>query len=162
MEERKHLLDYLAQVFIVFGITLLVLSVICIWVGDEATGESSMFRLGSEGIPVETAFQYLLTSICVTALRFVFFTDALIKKMSVTGRTVGMLAVVIALIGAFSWLFGWFPVEKVSGWLAFLISFGICFGVSAAVSAWKEKTENRRLEDGLENLKKKHGKGEVK
>ena len=84
MEERKHLLDYLTQVFTIFGITILAISIICTLLGEAAAGESTMFRLGSGGIPVETVFQYLLTSICVTALRFVFFTDILIKKMCVT------------------------------------------------------------------------------
>ncbi len=162
MEERKHLLDYLTQVFTIFGITIFVIGIICTLLGEEAAGESTMFRLGSGGIPVETVFQYLLTSICVTALRFVFFTDVLLKKMSVTGRTVGMLAAVIVLIGVFSCLFGWFPVDEAEGWIAFLICFGICFVISAAVSAYRERVENRRLKDGLENLKKKQEKGEEK
>ncbi len=162
MEERKHLLDYLTQVFTIFGITIFVIGIICTLLGEEAAGESTMFRLGSGGIPVETVFQYLLTSICVTALRFVFFTDVLLKKMSVTGRTVGMLAAVIVLIGVFSCLFGWFPVDEAEGWIAFLICFGICFVTSAAVSAYRERVENRRLKDGLENLKKKQEKGEEK
>ena len=68
-----------------------------------------------------------------------------------------MLGAVIALIGVFSYLFGWFPVDKPEGWIAFFICFGICFAVSAAVSAIKENAENRRLEDGLENLKKRNG-----
>ena len=157
MEERKHLLDYLAQVFTIFGVTVLVISVICVLTGEEAAEESTMFRLGSGGIPTETIFQYLLTSVCVTALRFLFFTDVLIKKMSVTKRTVGLLGAVIALIGVFSYLFGWFPVDKTEGWISFFICFGICFSVSAAVSAIKENAENRRLEDGLENLKKRNG-----
>ena len=162
MEERKHLLDYLTQVFTIFGITIFVIGIICTLLGEEAAGESTMFRLGSGGIPVETVFQYLLTSICVTALRFVFFTDVLLKKMSVTGRTVGMLAAVIVLIGVFSCLFGWCPVDEAEGWIAFLICFGICFVISAAVSAYRERVENRRLKDGLENLKKKQEKGEEK
>lgn len=156
MEERKHLLDYLAQVFSIFGVTLLVISVIGVLTGEEAAEKSTMFRLGSAGIPVETVFQYLLTSVCVTALRFLFFTDILIKKLSVAKRTVGMLAAVIALIGAFSWLFGWFPVDEPEGWIAFFICFGLCFAVSAAVSVIKENVENRQLEDRLQNFMKKY------
>ena len=121
MEERKHLLDYLTQVFTIFGITILAISIICTLLGEAAAGESTMFRLGSGGIPVETVFQYLL----------------------------------------FSCIFGWFAVDKAEGWIAFLLCFGICFVISAAVSAYRERVENRRLEDGLENLKKKQDKGEV-
>lgn len=158
MEERKNILDYLAQVFVIFGIMLLAISVICVLTGEEAAEKSTMFRLGSDGIPMETIYQYLLTSICVTGLRFLFFTDVLLKKMSVTGRTVGMLGTVVALIGVFSYAFGWFPVNEAEGWIAFLVCFGICFVISAGVSALKESMENRQLEDGLRNLKKKHNK----
>lgn len=160
MEERKHLLDYLAQVFMIFGITLFMITIIGAAVGEEAKEVSTMFRLGSRGIPTETVFQYFLTSICITALRFFFFTDVLVKKMSVAGRTVSMLAAVIFLIGAFSCIFGWFPVREPEGWIAFLFSFGVCFVVSASVSVRKEKAENRRLESGLRNLKETQKNGE--
>lgn len=148
-------MDYLAQVFTVLGMTLFMITIIGAAVGEEAKEVSTMFRLGEEGIPAGTVFQYFLTSVCITALRFFFFTDALIKKMSVAGRTAGMLASVILLIGIFSCIFGWFPVREPGGWAAFLVSFGICFVVSAAVSAFKEKAENRQLESELRSLKER-------
>ena len=87
MEEKKHLLDYLEQILVIFGVSLLIVSVICVVVGDHAKGYSSMFEFGSEGIPVRVVFQYLLSSACITALRFLFFSDVLIKKMSMVKRT---------------------------------------------------------------------------
>ena len=81
MEERKHLLAYVEQVFMVFGISIVALSAICVVAGEEAREISTMFALGAEGIPLNTLGQYLLSSVCITALRFVFFTDALIRRL---------------------------------------------------------------------------------
>lgn len=153
MEERKHLLDYAAQVMLIFGITLLVITVICCTIGDDAQGYSTMFALGNAGIPINTILQYLLSSACVTVLRFLFFTDTLIKKMPVAKRTILMLVSVIVLIGAFAYIFGWFPVDEPKCWIIFLACFGICFVLSAIVSVWKENTENKQLADGLKHLK---------
>lgn len=153
MEERKHILDYLAQIILIFGITLLVITVICFLVGEDAREYSTMFALGSKGIPINTIWQYLLSSACIAGLRFLFFTDAVFKKMSITKRTIGMVISVIALIGVFAYGFGWFPVNEPKCWIIFLVCFGICFVTSAAVSIWKENTDNKQLSDGLKNLK---------
>lgn len=51
------------------------------------------------------------------------------------------------------YLFGWFPVDDPKCWAAFFISFGICFLVSALLSAKKEQQENRQLERALQKMK---------
>ena len=72
-----------------------------------------------------------------------------------------MLAAVIVLIGIFSCIFGWFAVNKAEGWIAFLLCFGILLCHQRGSIGLQGKGGNRRLEDGLENLKKKQDKGEV-
>lgn len=153
MEERKHLLMYVEQVFMILGISLLVTTATCAIVGEEAREYSTMFALGSGGIPVNTVWEYLLSSVCVTALRFVFFTDALIKRWSVAARTIGMVGVVIVLVGVLAYVFGWFPVDDPKCWLACLVSFGVCFALSAVLSVKKEQMENRQLEAALRQMK---------
>lgn len=153
MEDRKHILDFLTQIILIFGITLLVITAICFLVGEDAREYSTMFALGSKGIPINTIWQYLISSACIAGLRFLFFTDSVFKKMSITRRTIGMVISVIALIGVFAYGFGWFPVNEPKCWIIFLVCFGICFVISAAVSIWKENTDNKQLSDGLKNLK---------
>ncbi len=155
MEERKRLPDYLAEIFIVFGVTLAVIAVMCAAVGDEAREASTMFELGKRGIPLHTVAEYFFSSVCVTILRIVFFSDVLFRRRSVAKRTVGMLASVIALIGLCAYHFGWFPVDEPECWGIFLVCFGICFAVSAAASTIKERLENKKLESGLQSLKEK-------
>lgn len=155
MEERRHLPDYLAEIFTVFGVTQAVIACMCAVVGDEAQGYSTMFALGSGGIPVHTAGEYFFASLGVTVLRVVFFSDVCFRKLSIAMRTVGMLASVIVLIGLCAYRFGWFPVDQPECWAMFLICFGVCFVVSVGASAARERLENRKLESGLRHLKEK-------
>lgn len=153
MEERKHLLDYLAQIFQIFGITILVITVICHFIGDKAKDYSTMFRLGSRGIPIYTILQFFLSSVCITGIRFLFFSDTIFKKMSIAKRTMAMVLSVIVLTGGFAYLFGWFPVNEAVCWISFFICFGICFVISAVVSYLKETMDNKQLEKALKRLK---------
>ncbi|MCM1304699.1 MAG: hypothetical protein NC305_16670 [Lachnospiraceae bacterium] len=157
MRERKNILDYMAQTMIAFGASMLALALFCELVGEEARGFSTMFALGKEGIPSNTILQFLLNSVCIMVIRFLFFSDRVFRKMSIAGRTIGMLASVIALIGVFAYCFGWFPVDDPKCWACFLVSFGICFVIAWAVSAWKESLDNRQLEEGLRHLKEQQG-----
>lgn len=152
-ETRKTLLDYLEQTMLIFGTTLLAIAFVCWLVGGEAMEYSSMFALGSDGVPIHTVWQYLLSSACIAGLRLLFFSDAVIKKMSIVKRTIAMLIAVVVLIGIFAWIFDWFPVEELKFWLYFFVCFGISFAASVIASACKENMDNRRLEAGLKRLK---------
>lgn len=158
--ENKNLLDYMAQTMITFGVALLAVTFFCYLVGDKAEKYSSMFAQGSAGIPLNTVLQMLLNAVCITVIRFLFFSDHVIRRMSITKRTVGMVAAVIVLIGLFAYLFGWFPVNDPVCWICCLISFGICFVISVAVSTLKERLDNKQLEEGLRHLKEKNTEGE--
>jgi len=153
MEERKTIFDYIGQVFMIFGITMLILLVISLLFGESAREYSTMFTFGKEGIGVETMMQFLLASVFTVALRWFFFTDVLIKNMSVPLRSVGMVLSELLVIVVMILIFGWFPADEWLPWLMFFVSFGICFVVSMAVTVLRERMENRRMEEALERLR---------
>lgn len=155
MEERKTFFDYLMHTFTTFGITMIILNALCLTVGEDAAGYSSIFQLGRQGIACSTTLQFLATSTLITGIRYVFFTDRLIKRMSVTLRTICMVLTVIALVGTFSFLFSWFPVNEWLPWLCFLASFAVCFVIGTLVSLLKEKAENKALAEALARMKEK-------
>lgn len=155
MKENYTVFDYLMQVMVEFGFSLLVLNIFCIVFGDAAQDFSSMFSLGSKGISVDTVFQYLAVSGLITGVRFLFFTDIIIKNMTISLRTICMLSIVILIIAVFVSVFGWFPVNMAKPWIMFFICFGISFIASYFVMKLKEKTENKKLNDALDRLKKK-------
>lgn len=156
MENKKTIFNYIGQIFMIFGISILVLNVFCVLFGEDAKGFSTMFALGSAGLSVPTMLQFLGVSACIVGVRYLFFTDALIKNMSIVLRTVCMLASVVAIIGVFIKLFGWFPANMWKAWLMFFLCFGISFVVSMAIAILNERMENRKMKEALERLKKEN------
>lgn len=160
MEERKTVFDYLGQIFTIFGITIVILNIFCLLFGEEAKEYSTMFSLGNRGLGISTMAEYLLISVIVVALRYLFFTDALIKNMSVLARTAWMILSVLFFIAGFIFIFDWFPADMWQPWVMFFVCFGVCFGISTIVTALKEKEENRRMQEALRKLKAGDGKEE--
>lgn len=154
MEERKTFFDYLAQVLLLFGFTIVILNIFCLLFGESAKGLSAMFALGNQGLPAEICFQFLVISFLIAGARILFFTDVLFKNMAIWTRTLCMLTTVIAVIAAFAVAFHWFPADMWQPWAMFLICFGISFCGSYLVMVIKEKTENKRMEDALKRLKR--------
>lgn len=162
MEDGKTIFDYIGQVFIIFGITIGILNVFCLLFGEDAQEYSNMFSLGKEGIAIDTMLQFLLVSICTVSLRVLFFTEILIKNMTVPFRTVAMLASEIAVIILFIIVCGWFPTDFWIAWMMFFLCFGVCFIVSLTVSVLKERMENKQMEEALERLKQQEAKEGMK
>lgn len=153
MEDRKTILDYIGQVFITFGFSIVALNLFCVLVGGQAQEVSSIYSMGKEGLSVATMMQFLGVSVCITGLRFLFFTDRIIRQMSLTLRTVCMLMSIIVMIVLCASVFGWFPVDMWQSWAGFLITFALCFAGSMYITHLKEKTENRKMEEALRKLK---------
>ncbi|MBP3487752.1 MAG: DUF3021 family protein [Roseburia sp.] len=153
MEERKDIFAYIGQVLLIFGFTVSALCVFCLLFGEDAKEYSTMFALGSDGIPVVTLLQFLGVAVCITALRFLFCTDAIIKRLSVTWRTLFLFLSILVVMSALVFLCGWFPTDMWEPWAMFFLCFGISAGVSTAVTMCKERIENRRMEEALKRLK---------
>ncbi len=156
MEEKKTIFDYVGMVFTTFGFTIVILTLLCFLFGEDAKEISSMFSLGKEGLSIAIMTQYLMVSVLIVALRFLFFTDVVIKNMSVTVRTLCMLLSVIGIIVFFIIRFGWFPIDMWIPWFMFIVCFGICFVVSTMIAVLKERAENRKMEEALTRLKQQN------
>ena len=157
MEEKKTIFDYLSQVMIVFGFAMLVLNIFCLVFGNSAKDISALFELGNQGIPVGIMLQFLCISALITGVRFMFFTDVIIKKMPIWLRTICMLTSVVIIISAFIIIFNWFPVNMWQPWAMFFVCFGLSFLGSFLAVIVKEKVENERMEEALRRLKEKEG-----
>lgn len=154
MDEKKTIFDYVTSTFTTFGFCVVFLIFFCLTFGEEAKEISSMFSLGSRGLSTATMIQFLAVSVLTSLIRFLFFTDMIIKKMPIVGRTVCMVLSEVGIIVIFVLCFDWFPTDMWLPWAMFILCFGLCFLVSAAVTIWKEKVENRKMEEALAKLKK--------
>lgn len=154
MENDKTIFDYMGQILMVYGFSILCLNVFALLFGESAKGYSSMFAYGNEGLSIVTMLQYLLMAAVIITLRFVFFTDKLIKQMSMVWRIICMFASVFVSIMAFIIGFDWFPVNDLLPWIMFVLCFGISTVASTLVCIFKEKLENKKLEQALMKMKK--------
>lgn len=155
MEDRKTIFDYAGQVFITYGFSIVALNLFCILVGEYAQDVSSIYSMGKEGLSTATMMQFLVVSICITGLRALFFTDRIIKQMSITIRTVCLLLTIIVLIMLCAAVFHWFPIDMWQAWTGFFATFAVCFVCSMFLTRLREKTENRKMEEALRRLKEK-------
>ena len=151
--EKKTIFYYLQHVMIVYGVAVVSQVLFCTLFGEDARGYSSMFALGSEGIPVTLLAELLVLAVMITVLRWIFFTDTLIKRCSITVRTVLMFLGVILVVGAEAAVFHWFPVDQVKPWCMFLLCFLVCAVASVGITTLMEKSENKKMQDALERMK---------
>jgi uncharacterized protein YacL len=153
MDKRFTVFGFLAQVFMIYGITTGLLNIFCMIFGSSAKDYSTMFSLAGDGISVATSLQYLLAITIVIILRMVFMSDALIKNMPLGARIAAMFVSVFAVVIAFVFLFGWFPANDPVAWAMFVVCFAVSCAVSVFVSMLSERQENRRLEEALKRVK---------
>ena len=153
MSNKPTIFDYLSQVFMIFGISVLILNIFCLIFGGSAQDFSTIFSLGSSGLSVRTMMQFLLAIAVTILFRFLFMSDLLIKRMSMTARLIAMFAAAFLNIMVFVILCDWFPVNDPVSWTMFLVSFAVSCAVSTAVSVCREKYENRKLSEALRKLK---------
>ena len=150
---RRSFLKYLSDVFMIYGLTIVILNIFCILFGGGARGFSSLFSLGADGLAVSTAFEFLLTIASVVLIKYIFMTDMIIKDMKITARIVLMFASAFALTCVYIIIFRWFPVDMPVTWILFILCFAVSCTVSWFISMTSEKQENRRLEEALKKYK---------
>ncbi|MCH5196228.1 MAG: hypothetical protein J1F28_05915, partial [Oscillospiraceae bacterium] len=112
MDKKPTVFDYLSQVFLIFGITVLLLNIFCLIFGEIARDFSAIFALGSWGLSVETMLQFLLAIAITITFRFIFMTDLIIKKMPIPARIIMLFAASFLNIVVFIIVCGWFPVNN--------------------------------------------------
>ena len=156
MDKRFTVFGFLAQVFMIYGITTGLLNIFCMLFGSSAAGYSTIFAPAGTGISVATSLQFLLAVTIVIALRMLFMTDALIKNMALGARIAAMFVSVFAVMIAFVFLFGWFPADDPIAWVMFVVCFAVSCAVSVIISTIAERQENRKLDEALKRIKEEN------
>ena len=160
MNRQETVFDYLKQIAVIYGFTVLALIIFCLLFGENAKEYSTIFALGSRGLSLSTLLQFFLLSVLIATLRFVLFTDGLIRRVPIALRTLLMFSSVIVVIVLFNYWFGWFPINMWQPWVMFFLCFGICAGVSTLLTTWKERLEDEAMAKALERMKQEAAKNE--
>lgn len=152
MIKKDTIFDFMINVMVVFAIAILSICFFTFLFGEEAEGISTLFALGEKGIPLSTVVQFLALAFMITMMQWIFFTDKIIKTLSLTLRIIFMFVMIIIMIAVFAAVFQWFPVNRIKPWIMFFICFAIYATVSVIISSLKEKKENEKLQEALELL----------
>lgn len=158
---KDKLLDiykFMAQVLIIFSVTLLFITFNGIFLGEAAKEYSSMFSLGNKGIAFDTILQVLLSSIVVSLINHVFFSEKIFKNMMALWKSILMIISIIVAIVIFIICFEWFQINLIEAWIGFFISFGGFFLVSTGIMVTKTKREAKKYDELLESYKKRYNK----
>ena len=157
---ETHLLDTEKILYIeaversTFGIILLLFVLFGLTIGDSAKEYSSLFTLGSQDFSTATILQLFLLSVIISLAQITFLTDRWIQNLALILRNILFFTTVILTIVIFVILFDWFPIDDLSAWAGFALSFAACTAASVAISRLKEKTENKKMEQALGRMQK--------
>lgn len=162
MENKNSIFDYCEIIFVQYGFTVIIIGTFAYLLGKDAQNFSSMFSLGARGLSLSTLLQFFILTILIVVLRFIFFTDCIIKRLSIVARTALMMLSVLIVTSAFIIMFRWFPIEKLFCWGVFLLCFFLSTLCSMFVMSLKEKLENKQLKDALKKyqIEKENNNGE--
>lgn len=152
MDDNKTIFDYIGQIMGTFGGIVLIFIAFVYGLGDMAKGYSSRFRLGGEGLSVNTLVQLFVMAVVLKCLEWLFLTPKFIKKMGLALRYVCFFAGCFIMIIVFCAVFKWFPMDYVGAWIGFIVSFVICTVISIGLSMARTKAENKKLEQALNRL----------
>ncbi|WP_337537669.1 hypothetical protein [Suilimivivens sp.] len=154
MENNKTIFTYISQVFATFGIILLLFVLFGLTIGDSVKEYSSLFALGRQGFSIATILQLFFLAVIISLAQITFLTDRWIQNLALILRNILFFTTVILTIVIFVILFDWFPIDDLSAWAGFALSFAACTAASVAISRLKEKTENNKMEQALGRMQK--------
>ena len=154
MEQNKTIFNYIGQFFATYGIIVTIFIVFTCLIGENAKNVSSLYSLGSQGLSLDTLLQLLALAGIITLAQVTFLTDYWIKNMNMILRNVMFFVTICVVIGTFTAIFMWFPVNNIMAWVSFAISFTICTVISVFISKLHENAENKKMEQALAKIKK--------
>ncbi len=155
MSKKDFVVKFLNQMFLIFGITIMILSLFCLVIGEKAQHISTLFDMGYSGLSMETIFQILLTSFFITLINTIVFSDLLKLYISKTKRIIILLCFIFGIIFIFTHLFKWFPTDILMNWLLFALCFVLSSIVSIYITFTAEKTDDKNMAIALKELKEK-------
>lgn len=154
MKNKETILHFASRVLVVFALIMIFLLVLGPIFGDQAQGVSVLFELGGQGVSFKVMLQALGMSFLVNIVQALFLSNFLAKKMMLLWRTALMFICIFAGGGIWGSLFRWFPADKPTAWLSYLLSFGAASVLSILVMILKTKLENEKVNRKLQEYKR--------
>ncbi|NLZ70257.1 MAG: hypothetical protein GX907_02865 [Clostridiaceae bacterium] len=154
MEKQKTFFNYIADVFVIYGVIVFVYALLSLIIGDYISDYSSLFRLGSGGLSIATLLQLLLLAIIINIVKITFLTDRWIKNAPIFLRNLLFFLTIFGATAVLIVLFDWFPIHNWKAWVGFFLSYTISTIVSTLITRLKERAENNKMQAALDKYTK--------
>jgi len=160
MEEKKTVFYYIRQAAATYGIIVLIFVILNLIIGERTEGYSTLFSMGGEGISLPILCELFLLSVMITLAQVVFLTDRWIINMTMMIRYVLFFVIVLIVMVIMIFAFKWFPegdtIARIGSWIGFIISYAISMIISVLVTKLKERAENSKMQEALDNYNKRN------
>ncbi|MBE6468717.1 MAG: DUF3021 domain-containing protein [Coriobacteriaceae bacterium] len=103
---------------------------------------------------IYNCWSILAASVATSALRLVFFTPAVIRRMAYPARLVLFGVCLYAVLCALAFIFAWIPANNPGAWVGFTVVYLAILAVLTLVFNAKLSRETRELNDRLAECRK--------
>ena len=114
----------------------------------------TMFATGEARQQIMWCWSLFGSCACAAALRFVFFTPAVIKRMAYPLRLFLFGICLYAVLAALAVAMSWFPTGAAGAWVTFTVIYLVMLAAATAMLVAERRLEERRLNQGLSEYRK--------
>lgn len=149
-KRTKYVTRYLTNC----ALALLAICSVGYLLGDYTKGIPGLYVLGKEGISYESLFQIALVMLFTTFYEYMLNRNEQTRQRSFIWKASIMMILCGVTTAVGCYIFTWFPIDFIEGWIGFIVSFLVCFILSISVMHWKNRNEERKYNTLLTDIQK--------
>ena len=155
-DKTSFIVEFLHSYAAVFTLTIFALLLMGLLIAHffpEAQNISTLFAF--KGFLYNSILELAGLSFFLAVYKELLMSYYLLIKMRFLMRLFVFFLAALFTISIFSVIFKWFPANKLSSWVGFLISFIICFIIASVLAIFVFKSKNNQYNKLLEAYKKR-------
>lgn len=136
-----------------FMIAIMFLNVVGSLGRDQVLEFSVLFH--EQGVTYDGMFQMFFLSLMIGGINTLFDSPEFMKTTLMLYKNVIRILIIVVLTIGYIWYCDWFPTGSIEVWISFLITFGICIGLSIAISLYLTHKKNQEYQILLKKYKER-------
>ena len=149
----KTIQNIIEETLITFGMLTVIFSILTFFLGNEASGVSSLFESGNFAIPVKSVFQFFILSFLIAISKNAMYSNYMIKKLPRVLRQVILFILCFVLLVIMIFVCEWFSTDSKLPWLLTAIAFVLSFSCSIVITTILEKKDDDNMNSALEKFR---------
>ena len=147
---------YLREFATIFSLAIITVTLVGKPLADlapELQEVSSIFSHGAFSLPYNTILQLACFALIMAAVNNLLFSEMSFVKLRILWRYIIFSIVTLITVSVFAFVFKWFPVNNLFTWIAFILTFLVCFSSAIGLSFLILKLDDKKYNKLLEHFK---------